>query len=45
LARRVDEVLPDLVGKVDYRDEVAHAETEAHRDIKCSSVISTPKVG
>jgi hypothetical protein len=32
LARRVDEFLSDLVGKLDYGDEIAYTETEAHRD-------------
>ena len=32
LARRVDELLADLVSKLDYYDEVAHTKTEAHRD-------------
>ena len=36
LTRRVDEVLPDLVGKLDYGDEVAYTKTEAHRDINIS---------
>jgi len=41
LARCVDEFFADLVGKLNYRDEVAYTETEAHRDIKHNSVIST----
>ena len=32
LAWRVDELLADLVGKLDYGDEVAYTKTEAHRD-------------
>jgi hypothetical protein len=37
----VDEVLADLVGKLNYLDEVPYTKTEAHRDIKQNSIIST----
>jgi hypothetical protein len=43
LARRADKVLANLVGKPNYRDEVAYTKTEAHRNIKHKSDISTLK--
>jgi hypothetical protein len=39
LAWRVDEFLPDLVGKLNCGEEIANAKTEAHRNIKHSSVL------
>jgi hypothetical protein len=41
LAGRVNNVLADLVGKLNYRDEVAYTKTDAHRVIKHSFVITT----
>lgn len=41
LTGRVDKVLANFVGKPNYRDEVAYTKTEAHRDIKHNSGIST----
>jgi hypothetical protein len=32
LARRVNEFLSDLVGKLDCGDKIAYTKTEAHRD-------------
>jgi hypothetical protein len=43
LARRVDEVLADLVGKLDYRDEVPHTKTEAHRDSSTALLLAYQK--
>jgi hypothetical protein len=43
LARRVDELLADLVGKLDYRDEVAHTKTEAHRDSSTALLLAYQK--
>jgi hypothetical protein len=39
LARSIDELLPDPVGKLDCREEVAHTEAKAHRDLERSAVI------
>jgi hypothetical protein len=33
LTWRIHEFLPDLVGQLDCRDEIANAKTKAHRDI------------
>jgi hypothetical protein len=41
LARRVNEVVADLISKLDYRDKIAYTKTEAHRDVKHDSGIST----
>jgi hypothetical protein len=43
LARRVDEVLPDLIGKLDYGDEVAHTKTEAHRNSSTALLLAHQK--
>jgi hypothetical protein len=40
LARRIDELFADLVGKLDYRDKVAYTKTEAHCDIMHNCIIS-----
>jgi hypothetical protein len=34
LTRRIDEFLPDPLGKLDRRNKVAYAETKAHCDIE-----------
>jgi hypothetical protein len=41
LTGRIHEFPPDLVGKLDCRDEIANAKTKGHRDVKHSSIIST----
>jgi hypothetical protein len=33
MTRRIDEFLPDLVGELDCREEVAYTETKAHCDV------------
>ncbi len=38
LAWHIDEFLPDLGGKLNCGDEIANAKTEAHCDVKHSSV-------
>ena len=39
LAWRVDELLADLVSKLDYSDKVAYTKTEAHRDSRTALLL------
>ena len=41
LTRSIDKLLPNLAGKVDYRDEVADTKAKAHRDLEDSADIAT----
>jgi hypothetical protein len=40
LAWRINELFAELVSKLDYRDEVTYAKSEAHGDIMDSCIIS-----
>jgi hypothetical protein len=40
LVRSIDKFLPNLVGKLDRRDEVAYTEAKVHRDLKYNAVIA-----
>jgi hypothetical protein len=39
LTRSTDEFFPNLIGKLNYRDEVAYTEAKAHRDVERSAII------
>jgi hypothetical protein len=45
LPGRIDEFLPDLVRKLDCRDEVAYTETKAHCEIDLLVILRKGKKG